>query len=66
MDLKESNQYLAKEWHTALTQDERADLNTQARTTQIIPCPHFTMALLLNFISGAHYIFSAKNYHSWT
>lgn len=37
MELTERNQYLAEEWHTALTQDERADFNTRARTTQIIP-----------------------------
>lgn len=37
MELTERNQYLAEEWHMALTQDERTDFNTRARTTQIIP-----------------------------
>lgn len=37
MELTERNQYLAEEWRTALTQDERTDFNTRARTTQIIP-----------------------------
>lgn len=36
MDIKDRNEYLAEKWRAALTQDEREDFNTRARTTQII------------------------------
>lgn len=37
MEFEERNKYLAEEWQTSLTEDERTDFNTHTRTTEVIP-----------------------------
>lgn len=37
MDFPERNQYLAAEWRTSLTQEEREDYNYRASSTDAVP-----------------------------